>query len=94
MLYHLDEWKSASGYWYCEHTKSHPKGVMKWVIPSRLLGIPADEFLKLLIAKYQPDMIHHNEDCSFVSWAWKDYSKCHKFVLDMNALARKRNFQI
>jgi hypothetical protein len=94
MLYHLDEWKSASGYWYCEHTKSHPQGINKWVIPSRLLGISADEFLKFLIAKYQPDSIYHNEDCSFVGWAWKDYSKCHKFVLDMNKLAKQKNFQI
>ena len=94
MLYQLSEWQGASKLWYCEHTSSYPKGVQKWLIPSRMLGIPADEFIKLLIEKYQPDVIHHNEDCSFVSWAWKSQAKMRVYKNSMNKLARELNFQI
>ena len=94
MLYKLEEWQGSSGLWYCEYTSSYPKGVTKWLIPSRMLGIPADEFIKLLIAKYQPDVIHHNEDCSYVGWAWKSQAKMRVYKNAMNKLARELNFQI
>lgn len=94
MIYKLEEWQGSSGLWYCEHISSSPKGVMKWVVPSRILGIPADEFIKWLIKEYKPDEIFHNEDCSFVGWAWKSQSAMRKYKNAMNALARKKNFQI
>ena len=94
MLYKLEEWQDASGSWHCEHTSSHQNGISKWLIPSRMLGIPADEFIKLLIEKYQPDQIYHNDDCSFVGWSWKSQAKMRAYKNAMNALARKLNFQI
>ena len=71
MLYVLKEWQGSSGLWYCEHTDSFPKDIQKWIIPARLLGVTANEFIKILIKDFQPDKIFHNEDCSFVGWAWK-----------------------
>ena len=84
MLYQLSEWQGASKLWYCEHTSSYPKGVTKWLIPSRMLGIPADEFITFLIEKYQPDVINHNEDCSYVGWAWKSQAKMRTIFIMMN----------
>lgn len=94
MLYRLEEWQGGGDLWHCEHIASHPAGVSKWLIPSRMLGIPADEFIKLLIAKYEPDTIYHNEDCSFVGWAWKSQTKMRVYKNAMNKLARELNFQI
>ena len=94
MLYVLKEWKSASELWYCEHTDSFPNGVQKWVIPARLLGVTADDFIKILIKDFQPDEIFHNEDCSFVGWGWKSQSKMREYKRFINALSRKQNFQI
>jgi hypothetical protein len=94
MLYRLEEWQGASGMWYCEHTGSHPQGVQKWVIPSRLMGIPADKFITFLIEKYQPDVIFHNDDCSFVGWAWKSQAKMRSYKNAINKLSREKNFQI
>ena len=92
-LYRLEEWES-NGKWYCEHTSTHPAGIVIWVIPARLLDIPADEFIKWLIKNYNPDCIFHNEDCSFVGWAWKDQSTMRKFKNYINKLSREKNFQI
>ena len=94
MLYRLEEWKGASGIWYCEHTSSNPKNIDKWVLPSRLLGMSADEFLKWLFEKYQPDHIFHNEDCSFVGWGWTSQAKMRLYKNYINKVAREKNFLI
>lgn len=93
-LYKLEEWQGGSGLWYCEHTSSFPKNIQKWVVPARLLGMPADQFLKWLIENYHPDVINHNDDYSYVGWAWKDQSSMRKFKNYINAEARKKNFMI
>ena len=94
MQYELKEWCGSSGYWYCEHTASHPKDVQMWVVPARVLGISPAEFLKLLFAKFKPDRIFHNEDCSFVGWGWSSQSQMRAYKNWMNAEARKKNFQV
>lgn len=58
MLYHLDEWQSTgTKIWYCEHTSSYPQGVQKWVIPARVLNMSVDDFLRMLIKDFKPDVI-------------------------------------
>ena len=93
MLYVLKEWKSGD-HWLCEHTDSFPKNVQKWVIPARLLGVTADEFIKILIRDFEPDEIFHNKDCSFVGWAWRSQAKMRKFKNYINRISREKNFKI
>lgn len=94
MLYREEEWQGGSGLWYCGHTASFPKDVALWLVPARMMGISADEFLKWLITKHKPDNIYHNEDCSFVGWSWKSQAAMRKYKNEINALARKLNFQV
>ena len=94
MLYQLTEWESPSGIFYCEHIGSFPRNVQKWIIPARILGLTPVDFLKFLIEKYQPDVIYHNEDCSFVGWGWRNQAKMRKYKCFINAEARRKNFKI
>lgn len=94
MLFKLEEWQGSSGIWYCGHTASFPKNVSLWLVPARIMGISADNFIKILIEEYKPDFIYHNEDCSFVGWGWKKQADMRKYKNAINALARKVNFQI
>lgn len=94
MLYKCEEWKSESDIWYCEHTASFPKNVQKWVVPARILGVSPADFIQLLIDKFKPDKIWHNEDCSFVGWGWESQSQMRVYKNWINAEARKKNFQI
>ena len=94
MLYKLEEWQGSSGMWYCSHTASFPKNISLWLVPSRMMGISADDFLKLLIKEYKPDKIYHNEDCSFVGWGWKSQSAMRKYKNAINKLAREKNYQV
>lgn len=95
MLYRLDEWQSTgTKIWYCEHTGSYPQGVQKWVIPARVLNMSVDDFLRMLIKDFKPDVITVKEDGSFVSWGWSKQSEMRKFKNWMNAKSRAINFQI
>ena len=94
MLYRLEEWQGASGIWYCEHTSSFPANVEKWVIPARVLNMSVDDFLRMLIKDFKPDVITIKKDGSFVSWGWSKQSEMRKFKNFINSEARKKNFQI
>ena len=94
MLYRLEEWQGASGVWYCEHTSSFPANVEKWVIPARVLNMSVDDFLRMLINDFKPDVITVKKDGSFVSWGWSKQSEMRKFKNWMNAKSRAINFQI
>ena len=95
MLFHLDEWQSTgTKIWYCEHTSSYPQGVQKWVVPARILGLSVDDFLRMLIKDFKPDVITVKKDGSFVSWGWSKQSEMRKFKNWMNAKSRAINFQI
>lgn len=95
MLFHLDEWQSTgTKIWYCEHTSSYPQGVQKWVIPARVLNMSVDDFLRMLIKDFKPDVITVKKDGSFVSWGWKSLTAMRKYKNWMNAQSRAVNFQI
>ena len=95
MLFHLDEWQSTgTKIWYCEHTSSYPQGVQKWVVPARVLNMSVDDFLRMLIKDFKPDVITIKKDGSFVSWGWSKQSEMRKFKNFINSEARKKNFQI
>ena len=95
MLFHLDEWQSTgTKIWYCEHTSSYPQGVQKWVVPARVLNMSVDDFLRMLIKDFKPDVITVKKDGSFVSWGWSKQSEMRKFKNWMNAKSRAINFQI
>lgn len=92
MIYQMEEWQGSSGRWYCEHIKSFPRNVQKWVVPARILGISADEYVKLLIFKYKPD--HISFDGNTLVYSWNSQQKMRVFKNYMNAMARKANFEI
>ena len=92
MLYQLKEWQDGSDKWHCEHTDSFPKGVQKWVIPARLLGISADEYVKILIEQFSPNTIKFNGETLIFSW--DKQSDMRKYKNWINGISRKANFQI
>ena len=85
MLYRLEEWQGASGVWYCEHTSSFPANVEKWVVPARVLNMSVDDFLRILIKDFKPDVITVKKDGSFVSWGWSKQSEMRKYKNWINA---------
>lgn len=93
MLFRLEEWQSPSGMWHCAHTASFPSGVDLWVVPARLLNMPADKFILYVRDTYNAE-VHVREDGGFVSFSWKKIADMRLYKNKINALARQKNYQI
>lgn len=87
------EWQGGNGRWYCGDTAEFGKSqACEWWIPARMMDKPLDEYVKWFVETYEPDEYEFLGNLFFFCWAKEHYSKCHKFVLDINRLARKKNF--
>ena len=90
------EWQSDTGKWYCNDVSDLGGQSGLWWIPAHLLGMSAPEYVQWLIDNYHPDTMYYNIDKNFLSYGWskEHYSLCHKFVLYINAQARKKKFVV
>lgn len=86
------EWQSPTGYWYCNDVSDLAGISGQWWVPARMLEMSPCDYLKWLIENYKPDKIHFDGKNVFYSWSKEHYMLCHKFLLDINREARKRNF--
>jgi hypothetical protein len=88
------EWQSPTGFYYCNDTSNLGGIAGEWWVPSRMLGMSPAEYVEWLVTTYKPDKISFNGKTLIYSWAKENYGLCHKFVLYINAQARKRNFLV
>lgn len=94
MLYKLSEWQSPSGRWHCNNIDKLAEESGVWYAPARVLGISPAEFVKLLLAKYKPDHFTFDKEKCICLWSWDDQTAMRKYKNEINAAARKVNFQI
>lgn len=87
------EWQGGSGKWYCGDTSEFGKSLAcKWWVPARIIEKPLDEYVKWFIETYKPDEYEFLGNLFYFCWAEEHKSLCHKFVLDINRLAKAKNF--
>ena len=79
--------------WHCNYTKERRK-VGLWFHPARILGIPADKYIELVIKEYNAEVYYHNEDCSLVFVQWNNQKDMRRFKNFINKKARERNYII
>ena len=91
-LYKLSEWKDNCGYWHCNDIEDLANGSGYWWHPARMLGMTPAAYVGMVTENFKPDLVYHNEDCSFVVWSWKSQAQMRKFKRYINAEARKKNF--
>lgn len=94
MIYKSEEWQGSSGNWYCNCLSNLGSNAGAWYMPARILNISPAQFIELLITKYKPDNFSFNKDTCFCCWSWKSQTAMRKFKNDINAAARKANFQV
>lgn len=91
-LLKYSEWQGGSGSWYCNDTTDLAGPSAYWWTPARMMGMTPAEYIKWLVDNFQPTSITFNGKTLLYSWSEKDYSKCHKFILTINRIAREKNF--
>lgn len=86
------EWQSQTGNWYCNDVKDLGGISGLWWIPARMMDMSLTDYISWLIKNYKPDNISWNGKILIFSWAKEHYGLCHKFVLDINRIARNKHF--
>ena len=93
-LYKTQEWQSPSGKWYCNDTTELAGMASKWWVPARILGISLTDYVLLLKNKYNATIVKYNLEKDILIFYWDKQVDCHKYVLAINAEARKKVFTI
>ncbi len=93
-IYKIEEWQAGSGLWYCNSVQNLAADSSAWWFPSRVWGMNLSEFATLLKDKYGAVLKMLNNDTLLFYWEREDKQKCHRFVLDTNAQARKRKIMV
>ena len=93
-LYKSSEWQGSSGKWYCNDVSDLAGISGKWWVPARLLNISLTDYILLLKEKFNATIELYNEDTDVLIFYWDKYSDCHRYMLWINAEARKKKFFI
>ena len=97
MLLKVDEWKSPSGYYYVADVHTWTG----WRECADILGADTlEDYIHLLETKYKATVhgtigVKDNEPANVLfSWPISDYTHAHQFKLDVNRIARKKNYLV
>ena len=92
-LLKVDEWQSPSGKWHVADVKTWTDwDAMVYVFDTDLEGLK-----QLLISKYKATIdafIKYKDMSSLLLFSFNEYKGAHQFKLDVNRLARKKNFLV
>lgn len=93
----VDEWKGASGYWYVADVHTWTG----WRECADVLGAETlEDYIAILENKYKAIVygtigVKDNEPANVLfSWSFEDYKNAHQFKLDVNRIARKKNYMV
>lgn len=93
-LYHVEQWESPSGRFLCNDVKDLGGISGKWWVPARMLGLSLTDYILLLKDNFNADIESYYEPTDVLLFSWKKKEDCHKYVLYINSIARKKNFQV
>ena len=93
----VDEWKSGSGHWYVADVHTWTG----WRECADVLGADTlEDYIHILETKYKATVhgtigVKDEEPANVLfNWPMSDYKNAHQFKLDVNRIARKKNYLV
>ena len=93
----VDEWKGASDFWYVADVHTWTG----WRECADVLGAETlEDYIAILKNKYKAIVygtigVKDNEPANVLfNWSFEDYKNAHQFKLDVNRIARKKNYMV
>lgn len=87
----VDEWKGASDFWYVADVHTWTG----WRECADVLGAETQEdFINLIRNKYNAIIEIVRPDFILFWWSESNYKNAHQFKLDVNRIARKKNYMV
>ena len=93
-LLRVDEWQSPAGGWHVADIKTWTN----WQTMAQVLEKESlEDFKQILVAKYKATIhkfIEYENKDSFLLFSFDNYKNAHQLKLDINRIARKKNFLV
>lgn len=97
-LFKTTEWRSPSGKYHVADISDLANDSAAWWIPARMLGLSLENYVTMLIDKYHATIDgwypESNNGKSLLNFSFEKYSDAHQYYLDMNRIARNKNWTI
>ena len=91
-LLRMTEWQGGSGVWYCNDVEDLAGISSRWWTPARMLNMPLDEYVIMLVKEFKVDRISYNPEANVLHFSWKSREACRKYKNWINKKARECNF--
>lgn len=95
-MYKASEWKSASDRWYVADTSNLGNDSAAWWIPARIFDLSLEDYILMLKDKYHATIDgwypESNNGKSLLVFSFKEYKDAHQYLLDVNRIARNKNW--
>ena len=92
----VDEWQSPTGHWYVADVHTWTS----WMESADILGVDnIDDYIDILTNKYQAtiiDICEYEDKPTLIIFKWDktQYRFAHQYKLDINRIARKKNYLV
>ena len=99
-LLKVAEWQDTAGRWRVADTSDLANDSAAWWHPARMLNMPLEEYVNLLINEYHADIdgwfpeSNNGKSLLLFSWSNENYSYAHKYLLYINRISRNKNWSI
>ena len=91
-LYRASEWQGGSGVWYCNDVEDLAGISSRWWTPARMLNVPLDEYVTMLVKEFKVDNISYNPEANLLVSAWKSREACRTYKNWINKKHRECKF--
>lgn len=78
-LYKTTEWQDEIGEWHCNDVSDLAGVSSRWWTPARMLGMPLDEYVTMLIKEFRPDKIWYSYTYNVLGFSWDNRDDCRKY---------------
>lgn len=90
----MSEWQDGAGHWHCADVSNLVGGSSLWWKPARMLNIPLDKYVEMLVKDFKVDYITYLDKSDMVYFWWDSQTNMRKYKNYMNKVARERRFQV
>ena len=91
-LYQMSHWESTKNHWHVNDVKNLCGRSAKWYTPMRVLNLSIDEYVDLLLNKFNAKGLKYYPDTDYLGFYFSKEKDAKSFCLYVNKQARHSNY--